>query len=246
MRLTYVGHATVLLELGGGRVLTDPVLRRRLVHLRRHGPVPAPVGRLDAVLISHQHHDHFDAPSLRGLHPRPAAVVPRGAGAGLRRLGFPEVHEVVVGESVATGPLTVRAVPAVHDGRRYPRFGATADAVGYVIEAGESRVYFAGDTDLFDGMSTLGPLDLALVPVWGWGPTAGTGHLDPERAAEAVARLRPRVAVPIHWGTLYPAGRLRAMGRLMTDPPRRFAATVAERTPGVDVRVLQPGEAAEL
>ena len=72
------------------------------------------------------------------------------------------------------------------------------------------------------------------------------GHLDPDGAAAAVARLRPRVAVPIHWGTLYPIGRLRAMGRLMTDPPQRFAARVAERTPEVEVRVLRPGEAAEL
>ncbi len=246
MRVTYVGHATVLLELGGARVLTDPVLRRRLLHLRRHGPLPAPVGALDAVLVSHLHHDHLDPPSLRGLRPRPVAVVPRGAGALLRRLGFASLRELVAGESVAVGPLTVTAVPAVHDGRRYPRFGPTADAIGYVLEAGGRRAYFAGDTDLFDGMAALGPLDLALLPVWGWGPTAGRGHLDPESAAEAVARIRPRVAVPIHWGTLYPAGRLRAMGRLMTDPPHRFAAAVAERAPGVEVRVLQPGGVTEL
>jgi hypothetical protein len=74
--------------------------------------------------------------------------------------------------------------------------------MGHVLEACGTRVYASGDTDLFDGMSALGPLDVALLPVWGWGPTLGPGHLDPARAALAVERLRPRVAVPVHWGSL--------------------------------------------
>ena len=93
-------------------------------------------------------------------------------------------------------------MPAEHEGSRGP-FGASADAVGYVI-TGSEVVYFAGDTDLFDGMHELGPVDLALVPIWGWGPGLGAGHLDPVQAAEAVARIRPRLVVPIHWGTYFP------------------------------------------
>jgi len=101
-------------------------------------------------------------------------------------------------------------------------------------------VYFARDTDLFDGMDRLGPdLDVALLPVWGWGPTLGRGHLDPERAARAAQLLQPRLAVPIHWGTFFPRGR-RKRDRL-TAPPREFAKRVADLAPDVNVRVVEPG-----
>jgi L-ascorbate metabolism protein UlaG (beta-lactamase superfamily) len=243
--LTYVGHATVLLELDGVRLLTDPVLRDRVAHLRRHGPSPAPVGALDAVLISHLHRDHFDRPSLRRLAGPPAAIVPAGAGRLLRRLGYGAVTQLSPGGSTRVGGLTVTAVPARHDGRRDPVLGATADAVGFVV-GDRRRVYFAGDTDLFEGMAELGPLDVALLPVWGWGPTAGEGHLDPERAARAAALLRPRLVVPVHWGTLYPAGRFRRMARLLAEPPHEFARRVAAEAPGVEVRVLRPGETLSL
>ena len=94
------------------------------------------------------------------------------------------------------------AVPALHDGRRTPVGQAGEDALGYVIAGGGRRVYFAGDTELFEEMSGLRPLDLALLPVWGWGPSLNPGHLDPA-GARALALLRPRVAVPIRLGTFY-------------------------------------------
>ena len=113
-----------------------------------------------------------------------------------------------------------------------------------MLEAG-ARVYFAGDTDLFAGMSEIGPVDLALLPVAGWGPELGSGgHLDPESAARAAALIRPKVAVPIHWGTLYPRGR--RLGDWFTEPARRFAAHAAELAPDVEVRVLTPGESLAL
>ena len=104
-------------------------------------------------------------------------------------------------------------MPAVHGGSRGRR-GPEIEALGYVINGGGHRAYFAGDTDLFDGMADLGALDLALLPVAGWGPSVGPGHLDPARAARALTLLRPRAAVPIHWGTLYPMG----LRRLRPDP----------------------------
>jgi L-ascorbate metabolism protein UlaG (beta-lactamase superfamily) len=170
-------------------------------------------------------------------------VVPRGIGGLLRRRGFANVEEVDVGEQVTVGALTVTATRADHDGRR-PLVSDCGPALGYVIE-GSRRVYFAGDTDLFEEMELLaGGLDLALLPVWGWGRSLGRGqHLDPERAAAAAALLQPRLAVPIHWGTYHPLHR--RVGRdpgFFFDPPRVFARAAAKLAPDVDVRVLAPGE----
>ncbi len=167
--------------------------------------------------------------------------MPSGAGAFARGKGFTAVRELEMGESTRVGRLTITAVAAVHPGRRSP-WGVEAESVGYVVE-GSNRIYFAGDTDLFDAMAELSPgLDLALVPVWGWGPNLGAGHLDPERAAQAVAMLKPRIAVPIHWGTIYPMGLRRLRPGPLADPPRRFAAQASKVAPGVDVRILAPGE----
>jgi len=233
----------VLLEHGGVRLLTDPVLRRRVIHLRRHGPVPEPPRRLDAVLLSHVHHDHVDLPSLRLLDRQVRVLAPRGAGAWLRRAGFRDTEELAAGATTRVGGVPVTAVPAVHDDRRRPLGGVRARPIGFVI-GDERRVYFAGDTDLFEEMAELAPLDLALLPVAGWGPKLGPGHLDPERAARAAAAMRPRLAVPIHWGTLSPG--YSKLGAWFSDPPHAFAAQVAELAPDVEVRVISPGESVEL
>jgi L-ascorbate metabolism protein UlaG (beta-lactamase superfamily) len=242
-RLTWVGHATVLLELGGARLLTDPLLRTRLGHLRRHGARPRPemTEDIDAVLISHVHLDHLDARSLRSLTRRARVIAPNGAGRLLRRIGFARVDEVAPGDRVTVGDATVTALPAVHDARRSP-LGATVATLGYEI-AGAQRVYFAGDTELFDGMHTFaGRFDVAMLPVWGWGPSLGPGHMDPLSAARAVAIVRPTVAVPIHWGTFFPVGLEALRGSALVEPPRVFARHVAELAPDVDVRVLAPGD----
>jgi L-ascorbate metabolism protein UlaG (beta-lactamase superfamily) len=230
-----------LLELDGVRLLTDPVLRKRILHLRRRVPLPAePLTELTAALVSHVHYDHLDLPSLRSLGPGVPVVVPRGSRRPVRRL--PDVRELGVGEEIRFGEVSVRATPAEHRSARVLHRSPTS--VGYVI-SGSRRIYFAGDTDLFDGMDGLEPeLDLALLPVWGWGPTLGPGHLDPGRAARAAQLLRPRIAVPIHWGTFYPRGRRE--GNRLTAPPREFAARVAELAPQVTVRVLDPGAALAL
>ena len=230
--MTYVGHATVVIDLDGVRLITDPVLRPRILHLRRVGAVPpAALRGIDAVLLSHAHWDHLDLPSLERLGKELPIVCPKGLAPLLRRKRFTHVTTLEVGEEVAIGALAVRAVHAEHDGSRGP--GASGE-LGFVI-AGSRTVYFAGDTDLFDGLSELGSVDLALIPVAGWGSKVGPGHLDPERAAEAVRRLQPRVAVPIHWGTLAPIGRVPDL-----DPPHEFARLVAEVAPEVEVKILEP------
>ena len=244
MRITWLGHATVVLEAGDTRLVTDPVLRRRIAHLRRHAPSADPAGDVDAVLLSHRHHDHLDVPSVRAL----AAPVfgPPGTARSLRRLPL-AVHEVRVGEEHVVDGARVHVVPAVHDGRRWPLGPADdADAVGFVVESGAARVYFAGDTEVFGGMADLGALDVALVPIWGWGPSLGSGHMNPGQATDALALLRPRIAVPIHWGTFLPIGAARRHGHLLRTPVDAFVRHAAERTPDVEVRVLAPGETLEL
>jgi L-ascorbate metabolism protein UlaG (beta-lactamase superfamily) len=239
-RVTWLGHATILIELEGARLLTDPVMRQRVAHLRRQVPLPNPPGRLDAILLSHRHHDHLDLPSLAGLDPSAPVVVPPGAARSLRSTGR-TVIELAPGERCTAGGTTILAVPAVHDGRRVP-VGAATDAVGYVVGNGR-RVYFAGDTEPFAAMRELGPVDVALLPVWGWGPSLGPGHMDPEEAAGACALLQPVVAIPIHWGTYLRVGMARRHRDVMHEAPRRFAAHVAALAPDTRVAVLEPGGA---
>jgi L-ascorbate metabolism protein UlaG (beta-lactamase superfamily) len=236
----YIGHATVLIELDGVRLLTDPLLRNRVAHLRRAMPFDGPLPQPDAVLVSHGHHDHLDLPSLRMLGPT-RLIAPRALAGQLGEFGVVAVEE---GDEVAVGEVTVRATHAEHDGGR-PPFGA-GPALGYAV-LGTRRIFFAGDTDLFDRMEGLVPeLDLALIPIWGWGATLGRGkHLDPERAAEAARRLAPRVAVPIHWGTYRPAHR-RASARFLAEPAPAFAKAASRTAPDVEVRILRPGETLEL
>jgi len=241
LSLTWVGHSTVLVELDGVRLLTDPLLRTRVAHLRRVQSVDATaLGRIDAVLISHEHYDHLDVPSLRRLDPSVTVVAPRGAEPALRRARREHVVIVDVGEEVEIGGVSVRATTAEHAGGGGLRKG---EALGFAIR-GSASVYFAGDTDLFDGMADLGPFDLALVPVWGWGHSLGAGHLDPRRAATAVSLLRARVAVPIHWGTYYPLHSRR--GDYLTEPPLEFRRWAAEVAADTRVEIVQPGETLEL
>lgn len=241
-RVTWLGHATALLEVGGARFLTDPLLRQRFAHLARRTAAPRLEGRIDAVLVSHLHHDHLDLASLRAVGSAVPVVVPRGAGAWLRERGFERVLEVAAGDEVELAGVPVTVVAAEHDAHRAAA-RVHAEPVGYLA----GGTWFAGDTDVHDAMAELaGRVGLALVPVWGWGPSLGPGHLDPGGAAHAVALVRPRLAVPIHWGTFWPLGLGRFRAHLLSDPPHVFARLAAERAPGVEVRVLAPGEAVDV
>jgi L-ascorbate metabolism protein UlaG (beta-lactamase superfamily) len=241
-RLTYVGHATTLVELDGVALLTDPLLRERFGHVRRIAPPVRELPRPDAILVSHAHRDHLDLPSLARL-PREIPVLAPAAVADVLRGDEHEVRALAPGERARVGPLEIVATPAVHDGRRSP-FGRPREAVGFLI-CGSVRVYFAGDTDLFDGMRALGRgLDVALLPIWGWGPRMGPGHMDPERAARAAGLLRPRVVVPIHWGS-YASPRVwwRSDPR---RPAREFERLASVHAPDVAVSVLAPGQSLAL
>jgi L-ascorbate metabolism protein UlaG (beta-lactamase superfamily) len=168
-------------------------------------------------------------------------IGPPGSAAWLRRRGLRRATELPVGTPVTVGDVELTPVEAEHDGRRSAFVGPRAEAVGWVLRGPAGRrVYFAGDTDLHPVMDELADVSLALLPVWGWGPNLGPGHLDPERAAEAVARIRPALAVPIHWGTFFPLHlhRWPPLSRLLHEPPRHFAEHVRGR--GLDARVVIP------
>ena len=244
-RITWLGHATVLIEAGGARLLTDPLLRDRIAHLRRQGAAATDPGRLDGVLISHVHHDHLDRASLRRVAgPDVALVLPAGAARLLARIRFGAVHEVGPGDAQDVGGARVEAVPAWHDGRRLRGpWAKEQPALGFLTEG----VWFAGDTELHPDMEALkGRVDVALLPIGGWGPSPGPGHLDPETAARAVALVRPRIAVPIHWGTFLPIGVGRRYQKLLTTPGEQFAAHVSALVPRTRTEVIRPGDTLDL
>jgi L-ascorbate metabolism protein UlaG (beta-lactamase superfamily) len=197
---------------------------------------------VDAVLLSHLHYDHLDLPSLKLLPGDVRVLAPAGAAAVLRPARVGSLVELAPGDTADVSGLRIEATPAEHDDRRRP-LGARATPIGFVVRSSPS-VYFAGDTGVFAGMADLAPVDLALLPVAGWGPTMGPGHMDAEEAAKAAALLRPRVAVPIHWGTLHPRGRRR--GAWFHAPPHEFAARVRELAPDIHVRILEPHGSLEL
>jgi L-ascorbate metabolism protein UlaG (beta-lactamase superfamily) len=252
VRVTWWGHATALIDVGGVRLLTDPLLTDRLAHLRRIGsppPDPRACGA-DAILVSHLHLDHLHPASLRAVDAG-AVVVPRGAErmvAAATNGG--RVQPIEPGDELRIGEVVVRAVAAQHDGRRRPGSPMRAPALGYLIEHDGTRIWFAGDTGLFEGMRAYGPVDVAVVPVGGWGPTLGPGHLDPGQAARACAAVQARHAVPIHYGTFWPVGLRRMHPRSFRDkfelPGIRFAGAVAGNGQGTRVHLPRCGQTATI
>lgn len=244
MQIAFAGHSTLLIELDGTRVLIDPLFRSALLHLTRHAPLVDVErwGNPDVLLISHSHMDHLDKRSLKLVDKSARAIVPSDCVKLMRAQGFSNVVGVSAGDELEAGGLKIRAVFADHAGSRMP-WNVPAETLGFVVEGSQS-VYYAGDTDLFEGMADLHEaLDVALIPVWGWGPKLGPGHLDPLRAASATVLLKPRLAIPVHWGGYLPAGMVRRRPELLIDPPRRFREHVqAQSLPGTQVEIIEPGE----
>jgi L-ascorbate metabolism protein UlaG (beta-lactamase superfamily) len=239
--VTWWGHSTTLLEIGGERLLTDPLLRPRVGPLRWADDRP-PVHlaeSVSAVLLSHLHHDHCDLLSLAALPSGTTVVAPAGTARLLRNRVQARVEEMRPGDRATVGRVRIRAVHAEHDGRRARRPGAPrSPALGYVVE-GAGTVFFAGDTEVHPGMADLGQagIDLALLPVGGWGLTLKHGHMNAPQAAHALTMIRPSRAVPIHWGTLRVPVAWRLRRRMYTDPGVLFAACAAQLAPEVDVVV---------
>ena len=238
--VTWMGHASAVIAIGGRRVLVDPLGRARA---RRAGPV-------DAVLITHSHVDHLNRWTLKCLSRELPLVVPRGAGPIVADLGFAKVTEVEPGDHVDVGGLDVIAVPTRHDNGRW-RKGDAPTCAGYVVHGGGAAVHHSGDVDfsdhtVFDEIGAQFALDATLLPIGGMLPVwyyrmrraaldRGV-HIDPDAALAIAERLGARAMVPVHWGTV----------NLRLGPPsmarRRLVKVAAERGLAPLVRVLGHGE----
>lgn len=243
------GHSFTTVRLGSMTVATDPLAAARLFHLRRAAPLPPPEAlTADLVLISHLHHDHLHVPTLRRFGSETPIVVPKGTASAIGGLEKMHLIEAEPGQTIEIGEVRIEVLSAHHDGRRLPHPRAhRAPALGFrFAEAGRS-CWYPGDTGVQD-FSTVEAVDLALVPIGGWGPTLGAHHLNPVEAAAALREIGARYAVPVHYGTFWPLGLEYLMrsnhDRLFKAPAIRFRTEMA----GEDTSVIVPeiGETVEL
>ncbi|WP_338046204.1 MBL fold metallo-hydrolase [Polyangium spumosum] len=216
LRVTWLGHSTVLLELDGRRVLTDPVFGERVSPVsfagpKRFHPVPAGLDELpplDAVLLSHDHFDHLCAPTVAALaRTRVPIVTALGVGAHLEELGVdPErITELDWHEHIEVGGVRFTATPAQHfSGRGLTSRNRTLWA-SWVVETERRKVFFSGDTGLTPAFAdvgrTHGPFDLVMLEVGAYHPAWGAIHLGPENALAAFEMLGGGTLLPVHWGT---------------------------------------------
>jgi L-ascorbate metabolism protein UlaG (beta-lactamase superfamily) len=247
MKVTYVGHATVLIEYKGIRILTDPILRNRVAHLQRRQKSVAEdtYKNIDYTFISHTHRDHLDIPSLKMLSPRNTIVTPNGTSHFYTDLGFKQVIEMDKEDSIVISEdIKIIATNANHISKR-DLHKPSNESVGYLIQLFDKTIYFPGDTDLFPEMEDLGnehDIDIALIPIGGWWYNIEVGHLDPKRGAQAVSRLKPKISIPIHWGTFHPFGMKWLDLSYLKVPPGEFSYWVAQYSPESSIKILKPGE----
>jgi L-ascorbate metabolism protein UlaG (beta-lactamase superfamily) len=246
--ITWLGHSTVVVDVDGVRLITDPLLRRHAGLLRRRGEEPRPAlwRGADAVLLSHLHHDHAELRSLRML-PSGAPVITGAPNvAWLRKRNLAGVA-APAGQWIAVGRhgrVEVTLCDARHASRPMPHRPNGAN--GHLVRAPSATIWLAGDTELFEGLAELPalagrPIDLAVVPVSGWGPRLSGGHMGPSQAAEACRRVGARHAVPVHWGTLHvPGGSSHPRG-WMEVPGPAFARALGEVAPRCIPLVLRTG-----
>jgi L-ascorbate metabolism protein UlaG (beta-lactamase superfamily) len=249
LRATWIGHATVLLEIDGARVLTDPIWSERaspstLVGPRRFHAPPIALEALppvNAVVISHDHYDHLDMDTIQALAARATHfAVPLGIGAHLEAWNVPagQIHELDWGESTTLAGITLTATPARHYSGRNPLRANRTLWASWVIHGPQHRVFFSGDTGYFDGFAKIGerhgPFDLTLVKIGASDPTWKEIHMTPEEAVQTHLDVRGRMLLPVHWGTFN-------LGYHAWNQPAA-AVTAAAVARGVNLLIPRPGE----
>jgi L-ascorbate metabolism protein UlaG (beta-lactamase superfamily) len=247
--VTWIGHASFVLRLGGALIATDPVFATRMGPRRRLTPPGVPPSRLpaiDVVTVSHAHFDHLDLPSLRTLATRgePLFVVPKDNAALLRGAGIDRVVELGWWESTQAGGVRVTCVPAQHWSMRMPWDRNTRLWGGFVYESTDGVAYHAGDTalsdDVFRAIGERCPrIDWAMLPIGAYDPTwfMSAQHMGPEEAGRAWELLRARTLVAMHWGTF------KLTDEPVGEPPERMKAWFAAKGyPPERLWVLDVGE----
>ena len=252
LRVTWFGHSSTLLEVDGTRLLTDPIWSERASPVAWAGPrrwypptlLLAQLPPVDAVLISHDHYDHLDMPTIVAMRSwKNVFIVPLGIGAHLARWGIPaeRIVELDWWQSTRVGALTVTLVPARHaSGRVQPQSDLTLWG-GFALVGAQHRVYYSGDTGLFDAMTEIGqrfgPFDLAMIEAGQYDADWPDWHLGPEQSVLSAQRVRAKTLLPVHWGLF----RLAHHG--WTEPVERVLA--AARCTDLTVLTPRPGASVE-
>jgi L-ascorbate metabolism protein UlaG (beta-lactamase superfamily) len=230
--LTWIGHASYLVQLGGRSILLDPVFSERLALLRRNAPpglARADLPKIDLVCVTHNHRDHMDAPSLRRVGDEAVYVVPRGLGRWFAQAGFSRVVELEWWEQREIEGVAVRFVPSQHWSKRGLFDDNASLWGGYVLEREGVRVYHSGDTAYFGGFAEIaarcGPIDAAMLPIGAYEPRwfMKSQHINPAEAVQAFEDLGARRFFAMHWGTF------KLTDEPLDQPPQLLRACWAER-----------------
>ncbi|MFC1786877.1 MBL fold metallo-hydrolase [Halobacteriota archaeon] len=245
--ITYIGHSTVIVESKDFRFITDPIFSNRIARFfsRRKVPLDTSVEDLppiDSILISHGHYDHLDVPTLKKFPKYIPIIVSKSLRKIIARLGYSDIRTLSWWGATKIGKAEIIAVPAFHFSGR-PPWILRNDYQGYVVK-GKPVVYFAGDTGLQNDFEEIGKkfeIDLAILPIGAYSPRSfRRHHLSPEDAIQAMALLKAKKMIPMHWGTFG------LSFEPITEPPERLAKITKECNLEDRVLILNPGERAEL
>ena len=240
--IVYIGHATVLIHLDGVNIITDPLFGDHLGYFAKRYIEPGikfeKLPPLDAILISHEHIDHLDKPTLKRFPKDIPVIISKGLGKRIQKLGFTDVREMDLWESTGIKGIAITATQAQHIFSR---------SSGFVIK-GSKTVFFAGDTGLFDGFREVGgrfTIDTALLPIGDYHPRlwfipgfrkmTRDRHMAPDDIPDAVEMLRARAVVPIHWGTF------KISGTGLHEPVERLKKIIAGKDLDGTVFILNHG-----
>ncbi len=253
--VTWIGHSTLLIQIDGINILTDPIWSERCSPVNFAGPkrhVPPglvfdDLPEIDVVLISHDHYDHLDKATIKMLGNKPLYLVPLGIGAILREWGITHYSEMDWWDSMKFNGAEIVCVPAQHfSGRSLFNRNKTLWS-GWVVQGKSQNFYFAGDTGYFPGFKEIGkrygPFDLAALPIGAYLPRwfMGPIHLSPDEAVDAYIDLRAKMFVAIHWGTFELADEP------LDEPPKALAQALREKNlSDNDFWVLNHGETRKL
>lgn len=238
MQITWIGHATFLIQVGGWSILTDPIYSDccapvYLPNLRRRSPpgirfVDLP--RIDCIVISHDHYDHFDRDTIRRLGKDPWYLFPFGMDPLLRRMRLPKRKELDWWESVSIDGFEFHCLPAQHCSGRGVFDRNRRLWGGWLIQTGKRKIFFAGDS----GYSTIfqeigarfGPVDLAILPIGAYSPRAlmKPVHMNPAEAVQIHQDLQSRQSIASHWGTF------RLTTEPLQEPPQLLAQALREKS----------------